>query len=59
MCFTGIVGRHEGSIETLRGEYMTVQKKLSHAEITVENLREERTLLKVGYLFLIILYSFF
>ncbi|XP_042237084.1 nucleoprotein TPR-like isoform X2 [Homarus americanus] len=42
----GIVGRHEGSIETLRSEYMSLQKKLSRAEVTVENLREEKTLLK-------------
>nr|XP_045610228.1 nucleoprotein TPR-like [Procambarus clarkii] len=42
----GIIGRHEGTIETLRSEYMTLQKKLSRAEVSLENLREERTLLK-------------
>ncbi|XP_071529693.1 uncharacterized protein [Panulirus ornatus] len=42
----GIIGRHEGTIETLRSEYMALQKRLSHAEVNLENLREERTLLK-------------
>ncbi|KAG0724324.1 Nucleoprotein TPR [Chionoecetes opilio] len=42
----GIIGRHEGSIDTLRNEYLTLQKKISRAEIAVDNLREEKTLLK-------------
>ncbi|XP_045130805.1 nucleoprotein TPR-like [Portunus trituberculatus] len=42
----GIVGRHEGTIDTLRNEYLALQKKLSRAEIAVDNLREEKTLLK-------------
>lgn len=42
----GIIGRHEGTIDTLRNEYLTLQKKLSRAEIAVDNLREEKTLLK-------------
>ncbi|KAK4316810.1 hypothetical protein Pmani_012065 [Petrolisthes manimaculis] len=42
----GIVGRHEGTIDTLRNEYITLQKKLSKAQVALDNLREERTLLK-------------
>lgn len=42
----GIIGRHEGTIDTLRNEYLALQKKLSRAEIAVDNLREEKTLLK-------------
>ncbi|XP_063612017.1 nucleoprotein TPR-like, partial [Penaeus indicus] len=42
----GIIGRHESTIETLRNELLTLQKKLSCAEVTLENLREERMLLK-------------
>ncbi|CAL4105087.1 unnamed protein product, partial [Meganyctiphanes norvegica] len=42
----GIVGRHEGTIDALRGECMILQKKLSHAEVVSGNLREEKTLLK-------------
>lgn len=49
MYLPGIIGRHEGTIETLRSEYMIIQKKLSKAEVAVDNLREERTLLKVSW----------
>ncbi|XP_068238323.1 nucleoprotein TPR-like isoform X2 [Palaemon carinicauda] len=42
----GIVGRHEGTIEAQRREYMSLQKDHSRMQVMCDNMREEMKLLK-------------
>lgn len=41
-----IVSRHEATLELLRGEHVGLVKKLSHAEVISNNLKEEKMLFK-------------
>ncbi|XP_064098408.1 nucleoprotein TPR-like isoform X2 [Macrobrachium nipponense] len=42
----GIVGRHEGTIEAQRREFMLLQKEHSRMQVMCDNMREEMKLLK-------------
>ncbi|XP_066988708.1 nucleoprotein TPR-like [Macrobrachium rosenbergii] len=42
----GIVGRHEGTIEAQRREFMALQKEHSRMQVMCDNMREELKLLK-------------
>ena len=44
---TGIVARHENTLEHLRAENMQLVKKLSRAEVAADTLKEEKLILKV------------
>ncbi|XP_018026947.1 nucleoprotein TPR isoform X2 [Hyalella azteca] len=41
-----IVSRHEATMDHLRGEHMTLVKKLAHAEVIANNLKEEKLIFK-------------